>query len=192
MTHQVISTLPLLGVEKFFCLHGGWLTIAHAAHLSGNYSMLISNASNALQCLLKRHSRMRTRLRVDDNRYFLDNLQYNSEHLSSDLFFSAIEITNESWQELVERRCNQDPYSNNGTVIFPLFHFMLLYNSQQSDDQLFHLVLFQNHCVSDGQSGFILIHEFLTMATTSNALEISEPLNTEILPLLGQLIPRPY
>ncbi|CAF4293960.1 unnamed protein product, partial [Adineta steineri] len=192
MTHQVISTLPLLGVEKFFCLHGGWLTIAHAAHLSGNYSMLISNASNALQCLLKRHSRMRTRLRVDDNRYFLDNLQYNSEHLSSDLFFSAIEITNESWQELVERRCNQDPYSKNGTVIFPLFHFMLLYNSQQSDDQLFHLVLFQNHCVSDGQSGFILIHEFLTMATTSNALEISEPLNTEILPLLGQLIPRPY
>ncbi|CAF1228161.1 unnamed protein product [Adineta steineri] len=192
MNHQVISTLPLLGVEKFFCLHGGWLTIAHAAHLSGNYSMVISNASNALQCLLKRHSRMRTRLRVDDNRYFLDNLQYNNEQLSSDLFFSAIEIRNESWQEIVERRCNQDPYSNNGTVIFPMFHFMLLFNSEQSDDQLFHLILFQNHCVSDGQSGFILIHEFLTLATTSNALEISEPLNTEILPLLGQLIPRPY
>ncbi|CAF1060809.1 unnamed protein product [Adineta steineri] len=191
MTHQVISTLPL-GIEKYFCVDGGWATIAHAAHLNGNYSMLISNASDALQCLLKRHSRMRTRLRVDDNRYFLDNLQYNNEQLSSDLFFSAIEITNESWQEIVERRCNQDPYSNNGTIIFPMFHFMLLYNSQQSDDQLFHLVLFQNHCVSDGQSGFILIHEFLTLATTSNALEILEPLNTEILPLSDQLIPRPY
>ncbi|CAF1035563.1 unnamed protein product [Adineta steineri] len=191
MAHQVISTLPL-GVEKYFCVDGGWATIAHAAHWSGNYSMVISNASTALQCLLKRHSRMRTRLRVDDNRYFLDNLQYNSEQLSSDLFFSAIEISSESWQDIVERRCNQDPYSKNGTVIFPLFHFMLLYNSQQSDDQLFHLVLFQNHCVSDGLSGFILIHEFLTLTTTSNALEISEPLNTEILPLLGQLIPRPY
>ncbi|CAF0748504.1 unnamed protein product [Adineta steineri] len=154
--------------------------------------MLIRNAPNALQCLLKRHSRMRTRLRVDNNRYFLDNLQYNSQHLSSDLFFSAIEISNESWQEIVERRCNQDPYSNNGTVIFPMFHFMLLYNPQQSDDQLFHLVLFQNHCVSDGISGLILIHEFLTLATTSNSPEISEPLNTEILPLLGQLIPRPF
>ncbi|CAF1361978.1 unnamed protein product [Adineta steineri] len=185
MTYQVISTLPLLGVERYCCLDGGWSTIAHAAHMSGNYSILIRNASTALQCLLKRHSRMRTRLRVDSNQYFLDNLQYNSEQLSSDLFFSAIEISNESWQEIVERRCNQDPYSNNGTVIFPMFHFMLLYYSQQSDDQLFHLVLFQNHCVSDGISGFILINEFLTLATTSNSLEISEPLNTEILPLLG-------
>jgi hypothetical protein len=192
MADQVVSTLPLNGIEKYFCVDGGWQTVAHAAHLTGNRSTLITNASNAIQCLLKRHPRMRTRVRVDGNRYFIDNLGYNSENLSSNLFFSTVATANESWQEIVERRCNQDPYSNNGTIVFPTFQFMLLLNSQQSDEQLFHLLLFQNHCVSDGRSGLILINDFLTLATTPNLLEISEPLNTEILPLIGQLIPCPY
>jgi hypothetical protein len=153
MAYQVVSSLSLNGVEKYFCIDGGWATIAHAAHLTGNRSLLITNASNAVQCLLKRHPRMRTRIRVDHNQYFIDNLEYNSEQLSSDIFISIVEITNESWQEIVERRCNQDSYSKNGTNIFPTFHFMLLFNSNQSIDQPFHLILFQNHCVSDGQSG---------------------------------------
>ena len=69
---------------------------------------------------------------------------------------------------------------------------MILLNSKKSDDELFHLILFENHCVSDGRSGFILINDFLTLVSSSNLLEISEPLNTEILPLIGELIPHPY
>ena len=192
MTYQVASTLPLDGVEKYFCVHGGWMTIANVAHLTGNRSILISNASEALQCLLKRHPRMRTRIRVDNNRYFMGTIEYNREHLSSDLFFSTTEVTDGSWQKIVEHRCNQDPYSNDGTIIFPTFHFMLVHNSQQSDDLAFHLILFHNHCVSDGRSGFIVIHDFLTLCTTSNLDERAEPLNNEILPFIGQIIPRPF
>ena len=118
------------GVEKHFCVHGGWMTIAHVAHLIGNCSILIDNASNALQCLLRRHSRMCTRIRIDNDRYFIDTIEYNREYLSSDLFFSISEISNESWQEIVERQCNQDPYSNNGTIIFPTFYFMLVFDSR--------------------------------------------------------------
>ncbi|CAF1194537.1 unnamed protein product [Adineta steineri] len=192
MSYQIVSTLPLNGIEKFMCVDGGWNTIAHAAHLTGNPSVLINNMTNTVQCLLKRHPRMRTRIRVDENQYFIDNLEYNREYLPSDLFVSITEMTNESWQEVVECGCNRDPYSNNGTIIFPTFHFTLLINSQQIDIQSFHLILFQNHCVSDGQSGFILINDFLTLSTSPNLIEISEPLNTEILPLIGSLIPRPY
>lgn len=130
---------------------------------------------------------------MQDNRYYVDNLEYNSEHLSSDLYLSIVDETKESWQEVVERRCNQNPYSNNETIIFPTFHFMILFDSQQSgDDQLFHLIVFHNHSVSDGRSGFIIINDFLTLATTPNLHETSEPLNTDILPLIGQMIPRPY
>ncbi|CAF1004606.1 unnamed protein product [Rotaria sordida] len=61
-----------------------------------------------------------------------------------------------------------------------------------SKNNLFHLILYTNHCVSDGRSGYILINDFLTLATSSSLHEFSEPLNTEILPFIGQLIPRPY
>ena len=37
-----------------------------------------------------------------------------------------------------------------------------------------------------------MIHNFLTLCTTSNLIERVEPLNNEILPLIGQLIPRPF
>lgn len=192
MSYKVVSSVPLHAVEKYNCADGGWVMIAHAAHLTGDRSLLIKNASNAIQCLLKRHSRMRTRIRSDEDGYFIDNLEYNREHLSSDLYFSIIDSTNESWQEIAERRCNQDPYSDNGTIMFPTFHFMIVYNSQKSDDESFHLLVFQNHCVSDGRSGFILINDFLTLATTSDINETSEPVNTEILPLITPMIPRPY
>jgi hypothetical protein len=188
---NVLSTLALTGYEKYLCANGSWATIAHAAHLSGKRSILISNASYVIQCLLKRHSRMRTRIRLDDNQYFLDILEYNREYFSSDLFFSIREIADHSWQEIVEIHCNQDPYSNNGTIIFPLFHFMLLFNSDESNDDLFHLIVFENHCASDGRSGFILINDFLNLATDLHLLTKFEPVNEEILPLISQLIRRP-
>ncbi|CAF4925904.1 unnamed protein product [Rotaria sp. Silwood1] len=54
------------GVEKIFCAHGGWVTIAHVAHLTGDSSILTQNISQVLQYLLKRHPRMRSRIRIDD------------------------------------------------------------------------------------------------------------------------------
>ncbi|CAF2755677.1 unnamed protein product [Rotaria sp. Silwood2] len=136
---------------------------------------------------------MRTRLRVEANEYLLDTLEYNQEYLSSDLFFSTMDSSEESWQDVVERRCNQNPYSNNGILIFPLFHFVLLFNSQLSEnDDRFHLLLFENHCASDGRSGFVLINDFLTLATSPNLNPMSEPLNVDIIPLIGNMIPRSF
>ena len=192
VSYQAVTALPLGGIEKFMCVDGGWSTIAHAAHLTGNHCILVNSMANTIQCLLKRHSRMRTRIRVDGNQYFIDNLVYNREDLSSDLFFSSIAIGDESWQDIVERECNRDPYSSDGTIIFPTFHFILLFNSQPTDDQSFHLILFQNHCVSDGYSGFVLINDFLELSSTPHLQQTSEPLNTEILPLICSMIPRPF
>ncbi|CAF2819886.1 unnamed protein product [Rotaria sp. Silwood2] len=70
--------------------------------------------------------------------------------------------------------------------------FFNLQNCESSENNLFHLILYTNHCVSDGRSGYVLINDFLTLATSSNLHELSEPINTEILPFIGQLIPRPY
>ena len=190
MLGKIISTLELNGIGKFLCAHGSWLTMALAAHLTGNPSFLATNVSSVIQCLLKRHSTMRTRLRVDDHRYLIDFFEYDSEHLSSDLFISTVETSSDSWQEIVEKRCNQDPYTHNGTSIFPLFHFMLLFDSQQSAERIFHLILFANHCVSDGRSGYVLLNDFLTLATDSNLCQAYEPCNNEILPFIGELIPR--
>ncbi|CAF1087253.1 unnamed protein product [Rotaria magnacalcarata] len=193
MTHKVLSTFVLDGFEKLLCAHGGWETICHAAHLTGNSMKLMSNALAAIECLVKRHPRMRTRLRVEANDYFLDTLEYNPEYLSNDLFFSTIDSNESSWQDVVERRCNQDPYSIDGTLIFPLFHFVLLFNSKalETEDR-FQLLLFENHCASDGRSGLVLVNDFLTLVTSSNLNPTSEPLNADILPLISNLIPRPF
>ncbi|CAF3832786.1 unnamed protein product [Rotaria sp. Silwood1] len=193
MSYKISSRLVLNGIEKLFCGHGGWGTICHAAHLTGNRMKLINNALPTIECLLKRHPRMRSRLRVEDNDYFLDTLEYNTEYLSNYLFFSTMDSNEDSWQNICERQCNEDPYSNDGTMIFPLFHFILLFNSQslESDDR-FHLLLFTNHCAFDGRSGFVLINDFLTLATSSDLNPISEPLNLDIPPLISDLIPRPF
>ena len=193
MSCRIISTFPLEGIEKSILVHGGWVTISHAAHLTGNREILINNAPSTIECLLKRYTRMRTRCRLENNRYLLDILEYDHEYLSSDLFFSTMDSSQDSWQDVVERRCNEDPYLHNGTLIFPLFHFVLLFDSQSSkSDNHFHLILFENHCVSDGRSGLFLINDFLTLATSPNLSTISEPVNNDFLPFLVDLIPRPF
>jgi hypothetical protein len=192
MSCAVLSTSIIGGFDKFFCAHGSWTTIAHVAHLSGDHSILIKNGSDAIQCLLKRHSRMRTRFRVDANEYLLDFFEYNSEYLSTDLFFSTVQSSSHCWQEIVEQRCNEDPYSNNGTMIFPLFHFLLLINSSECNDNLFHLILFENHCVSDGRSGYILMNDFLSLSTDSDLLSKSVPINNEIVPSISEMIEKPF
>lgn len=193
MACKVLSTYVLDRIEKFLCADGGWETICHAAHLTGNRACIIKNISSTIECLLKRHPGMRTRLRVESNRYLLDFLDYNSEYLSSSLFFSIIDSNEYSWQEIVEIRCNRNPYTNDETLIFPLFHFVLLFNSESSkSEERFHLLLFENHCASDGRSGLILINDFLTLVTSSNLNSMSEPINVNILPQISSLIPRPF
>ncbi|CAF4971243.1 unnamed protein product, partial [Rotaria magnacalcarata] len=56
----------------------------------------------------------------------------------------------------------------------------------------FQLLLFENHCASDGRSGLVLVNDFLTLVTSSNLNPTSEPLNADILPLISNLIPRPF
>ncbi|CAF3652150.1 unnamed protein product [Rotaria sp. Silwood1] len=193
MSCKVVSTSVLDGFAKLSCGHGGWQTICHAAHLTGNCMKLINSALPTIECLLKRHPLMRSRLRVEANDYFLDTLEYNTKYLSNYLFFSTMNSSQDSWQNICERQCNEDPYSNDGTMIFPLFHFILLFNSQSlKNDDCFHLLLFTNHCAFDGRSGFVLINDFLTLATSSDLNPIAEPLNLDILPLMSDLIPRPF
>ena len=194
MFTQVSSTLELSGVEKIFCTHGSWMTICYAAHLSGNQSIIVNNIRYAIPLLLKRYSRMRSRLQINGYQQLLEVLDYDEEYFDPKLFYSIEEKNDQSWQELAEAECHRNPYTNNGQTAFPLFHFMLLLdkNSQASNDNLFHILLFSNHSVSDGRTGFFLINDLLTLVTSPDLRDHVEPVNTEIIPFISQFIPRSY
>jgi hypothetical protein len=195
MSPKILSTLELTGVEKIFCTHGAWLKICHAAHLTGDQSVIIKNIHFVIPHLLKRHSRMRSRLQINGYQHSLQILDYDEEYFNPNLFYSIIETTDQSWQKIAENECHRNPYSDDGKTVFPLFHFMLILNENfqlLNDDNLFHLLLFSNHCAADGRSGLILINDFLTLITSSNLHDRIEPINTEVIPCITQLIPRPY
>ena len=191
---RILSTIELTGVEKVFSINGSWLTIGYAAHLTGDSAIVSENIHCAIGHLLKRHPRMRTRIRVDGFQRWLDMFDYDEEHLNANLFYSIQETTDQTWQQIVEDVCNRSPYSDHGQTAFPLFHFMLVQDScvSSAGEQLFHLILFSNHSVSDGRSGFILINDLLTLVTSADLSDRVERVNTQIIPCMVSLIPRPY
>ncbi|CAF1192456.1 unnamed protein product [Rotaria sordida] len=137
---------------------------------------------------------MRTRLHIEGYQHSLQIFDYDEEHLKANLFYSIVNTNDQSWQKIVENECNRNPYSDNGKTIFTLFHFMLIFNenSSLSNDNLFHLLLFSNHCASDGQTGYILMNEFLTLVTLSDLCDRMEPVNTQLIPCIIQLTSRLY
>jgi hypothetical protein len=195
MSEKILSNMEMTGVEKVFCTHGGWLMICHAAHLTGDQSIIVKNIHCVIPHLLKRHPRMRSRLHINGYQQLLELLDYDEEHLNPNLFYSIVETNDQPWQKIAENECHRNPYSANGKTAFPLFHFKLILNqnSQSSkDDDLFHLLLFSNHCAADGRSGYIIINDFLTLITSSDLRDRIEPVNREIIPCLTELVPRPY
>lgn len=195
MSINILSTLELSGLEKFFCTHGSWIKICHAAHLSGDQKAIITNGSDAIRQLLKRHPRMRSRLRIDGYRHLLEILDYNEEYFKPELFYSVVKTNDDqSWEKIADEECHKNPYTDNGKTVFPLFHFMLIIvdDNQSSNDNLFHLLLFSNHCASDGRSGLIIINDFLTLVTSSDLRHQEETVNKQIIPCMSQIVPRPY
>jgi hypothetical protein len=67
--------------------------------------------------------------------------------------------------KVVEDLSNKNPYNENLTCIFPLFHLMFIFNDG------FHLIILTNHSISDGQSGLIILHDYLTLATQKESIE---------------------
>lgn len=194
MSVTVLTTVELTGLEKLFCLHGNWVIICHAAHLSGNPSIIVNNISKVIPILLKRHPRMRSRIQINGYQRLLEILDYDQGHFNPDVFYSIRQSNNQSWEQIAEEECHRNPYSNQGRTIYPLFYFVLLLNehSQSSSEDLFHLLLFSNHSASDGRSGFVLMNDFLTLVTSSDLDRDIEPMNKEIIPCMNELIPRPY
>ena len=191
---RILSTIELSGAEKAFCLHGGWFIVGYAAHLTGDFRIVSENMHRAIGHLLKRHPRMRTRLRIEGYQHLLDVFDYDEEHLNANLFYSTNETTTQTWQQIVEDVCNRNPYSDDGRTAFPLFEFMLVRSSPApaSADSQFHLLLFSHHSVSDGRSGFILINDLLTLVTSPDLDDRVEPVNSQIIPCITSFIPRPF
>lgn len=191
---RILATIALTGVEKVFSIHGSWLTIGYAAHLTGDSTIVSKNIHRAIGHLLKRHPRMRTRIRVDGFQRWLDVFDDDEEHLNANLFYSIKETTEQTWQQIVEDVCHRSPYSDHGRIVFPLLHFMLVRDScvSPTGEQLFHLLLFANHSVADGRSGFILINDLLPLVTSTDLSDRVEPVNNQIIPCMVSLIPRPY
>jgi hypothetical protein len=106
---RILSTIELSGVEKIFCTNGSWLIIGSAAHLTGDSTIISENIHRAIGHLLKRHPRMRTRLRVDGFQHRLDVFDYDEEYLQPSLFYSIKETTDQTWQQIVEDVCNRNP-----------------------------------------------------------------------------------
>jgi hypothetical protein len=134
---------------------------------------------------------MRSRLQVNGYQQLLQVLNYDEEYFNPKLFYSIQEANDLSWKKLAEKECHRNPYTNNGQTIFPLFYFILIVNEHMNDN-LFHLLLFSNHSVSDGRSGFIILNDFLTLVTSSDLYEHNESVNSQIIPCINQFIPRPY
>lgn len=194
MPETILSTIELFGLDKLFSTQGGWITICHAAHLTGDQSILIENIRFAIPNLLKRHPRMRSRLRTDGHRSSLEILDYDEEYFRPELFYSIVKSKDQTWQEIADRRCHTNPYSDNAKPVFPLFHFIIQPNeqNQSNSENPFHILLFSHHCGSDGRSGFIVINDLLTLVTSSDLKQRTEPVNKEIIPCVGELIPRPF
>jgi len=195
MPFESISELELPGFEKSCCLYGNWITICHAAHLTGDQSIVINNIQSVVTLLLKRYSRLRSQIDINGYRHSLKTFDYNENQIDINLFYSIVQLNDQSsWEKIVEDKCNQNPFSNNGQTIYPLFHFMLLVNekSSLSNNDRFHLLLFSDHCASDGYSGYILLNDFLTLITSSDLHEKQEPVNNEVVPFLTRLVPCNY
>jgi len=194
MSLNIASILELSGLEKSCCIHGEWLTICHAAHLTGDHTIIVNNIQHVIPHLLNRHPHMRARLHIEAYRHSLQIFDYDEKQLNANLFYSIVNTNGQSWEKIVENECNRNPYSDNGKTIFPLFYFMLILNENSSllNDNPFHLLLFSNHCTSDGRSGYILINDFLTLVTSSDVCDRIEPVNTQVIPCMTQLTPRPY
>ena len=194
MSAKVLSTIELTGIEKLFSTHGSWLHICHAAHLSGNQSMVINNIPHVIPHLLKRHPRMRSRLQVNGYQKTLEVLDYDEEFFDPKLFYSIREANELPWQKVADIECHRNPYTDNGQSVFPLYRFILLINdnAQSTGDNLFHLLLFSNHSASDGRSGYIVMNDFLTLVTSPDLHNHQEPVNTQIIPCICQFVPKPF
>jgi hypothetical protein len=194
MSLNIVSDIELSGFEKSCCVYGDWVTICHAAHLTGDHTIIVNNIQYVIPHLLKRHPRMRTRIHIEDYQHSLQTFDYDEKQFNTNLFYSIVHTNDQSWEKIVENECNRNPYSENGKNIFPLFYFMLVFdeNHSLSDNNLFHLLLFSNHCASDGRSGYILLNDFLTLVTSSDLCDKIEPLNTQVIPCIAELVPRSY
>ena len=193
MSLSISSEIELTGFEKSCCVYGDWVTICHAAHLTGDHTVIVNNIQHVIPHLLKRYPRMRARIHIEGYRHSFQIFDYDEKQFNINLFYSIVYTNDQSWEKIVENECNRDPYSENGTEIFPLFYFMVVLDENRplSDDNPFHLLLFSSHCASDGRSGYFLLNDFLTLVTSSDLHDKIEPLNTEVIPCLTGLVPRP-
>jgi hypothetical protein len=61
----ISKTIELKGLEKLSSLHGNWSSVIHIAHFSQtNSSILTERIHYILKQLLKKHPRLRSRIRV--------------------------------------------------------------------------------------------------------------------------------
>jgi len=207
LNFYILKTIELKGSEKLFCLHGNWSSIVHIAHFSQtNSSIFTEHIHYIIKQLLKKHSRLRSRIRIlrslsttifhpqtyqsyVDEQHLLDLFDYDED------LFSRIDILknfysfyqgNDNWMKIAEDLSNKNPYNENLTCIFPLFHLIFILNNNGN----IHLILLTNHSISDGQSGYIILHDFLTLATQDKSIEWE--INRDITPNLLDLIEKPY
>ena len=191
---SIIAIKDIEGIERNACRDGGWMTCAHAAHLTGDPSTIAAGSIPAIKCLLRKYPLMRSRLRIDGQRFALETFQYTDENAFYDRFFSMRDIERGGWQKIVAEQCNRSPYSDDDTIIYPLFYFIFLIEIQDTVSagiRHSHLILFSDHTVSDGRTGYILINEFLQLIVSNNC-DLSHHVNNELLPFISELIPRPY
>jgi hypothetical protein len=203
----ISKTIELKNFEKLYCLHGNWSSIVHIAHFTQtNSSLLTERLHYIIKQLLRKHSKLRSRIRIIrslstnifhpetnqpyvDEQHLLDLFEYDED------LFSRIDILqnfysfyqgNENWMKVAEDLANKNPYNEYLTCIFPLFHLNFILN----DNDNIHLILLTNHSISDGQSGYIILHDYLTLATQNQCFEWE--INRDFKPNLLDLMERPY
>jgi len=206
LNFSILKTIELKNVEKLYSLHGNWSSIIHIAHFSQtNPFILTEHIHYIIKQLLKKHPKLRSRIRIlrslstnifhhqthqsyVDEQHLLDIFDYDED------LFSRIDILknfysfyqgNDNWMKIAEDISNKNPYNEYLTCIFPLFHLVFILNNDN-----IHLIILTNHSISDGQSGYIILHDYLTLATQNES--IPWEINQDIKPNLLDLIEKPY
>ena len=206
---SVLKTTELRGAEKLYSLHGNWSWIVHIAHLSQTDPIqLTDRLDSILQQLLKRHVRLRSRLRIvrmstdavdqsepvrscGEEQVLLDLVEYDDDVFArQDILrrFYSIYQGDEPWTKLAEDLADRNPHNDTSNSLFPLFHLKFVMTS--SDPKNFHLILLTHHSVSDGMSGFIILHDYLTLASQDALMQCN--VRRDIPPDLLDRMSKPY
>lgn len=172
------SSFELKGIERLF--ESNAIRIAHVIHISSSNPQeledLYSRARDAWRWVLSKHPRMRASFEettvkpTEKKQSFMDLRPTISESaVDASLEIHPYDPDRIPWQDYVWEECHTSrPYRNTSETLFAL----TLYKPKPKESRsVGTIILFSDHAVSDGFSGYVILKDFLERATNPSLLQ---------------------